>query len=448
MAISNTHFLQDLLIEHLDEAAVLHQQKLLQLRAQEATWAESQYDDQRLEAHLDALIVDAAQAEFILAQNAPDYDANELFVYVCFLLRINKIDTFIDLLDTIDLSDPENIENISLALIFEAGEEPISVFKALSFDEHPQYLSIFLPVFVYRNIDLNPRWFLPAEQLILLQQGLNIVALGKSKKQCAMDLLVKGLPNSTGDKRNLVISALYKSGNLDFLRHIQTSMTGKKIPYTSLALGCDKAFSQYCAQTNKSEFTAELITALGIFGLADNIPLLIWALNNEELAQTAAKAIYMISGTQLMEETFVEEQWDESELFDDEQAKFASGEAPKHPDDREYGETVTQLTLDPIVWEQWWQKNKEKFTSGMRYRLGKPISVLTLIEAISSPNTTNNLRTICLDELEIRYGLQCFVQLESPFNQQVFYLQQLLNWGRENNKHFNAGAWYFNGNQV
>jgi len=445
MAISATHFLQDLLDEHFDEASVLHEQKTLQLSTQEVTWAELKSEDQRFEAHLDALVVDAIDAEAYLASKVEDFDCNELFVYVSFLIRMDKLDTFILLLGQVDLSDCEKSEKISLALIFDVQEHWLNRFLQFDFEKQSLYLPIFVPVFVFRNIELKSEWFVHNQTLTLAEQPLNILALGKSKNQVVSNILAKRVAILDEDSRKLGITALYKLGHGNY---IQDHFVKSEVPFATLALGCDHSFELYCKNSGSEGYNAELVQALGIIGASENIPLLITLMSNEELAHEAAEAIYIISGIRLTEEVFIAEEWDEAELFDDEIEKFKAGEAPAHPDGRAYGETIEQMIVDPLIWAQWWQQSKDGYSQGLRYRLGKLFSPAALIDVISTPTITNNIRTMCLDELEIRYGLQCFVHLESSFTQQRYYLKQLTEWAVANDHRYVAGAWYFNGKQM
>lgn len=448
MAISETQFLHDLFDEHIDEASALHQQKILQLRTQEITWAEIHDDDQRFAAHVDALVIDAADADPYLAKKAGDFDRDELFVYVSFLIRADKFDRFLNLLEEIDLDDPDIVENLSLALVFDIQQQWIHKLQELDFKAHPHYLPVFLAAFVFRNSALNPEWFLNTQHLTLSEQPVNIEVLGKSKSQVASDILAKQLPTMEGDIRKLCISALYKLGHENILDYIKKHVPENELPFSVLTLGSDGSFAQYCRNIPIANYNQELVEAIGIIGLSENIPLLITLLEDEELAQKAAEAIYIISGTKFTTEVFIAEEWEETELFDYEKAKFEAAEAPTHADGRPYGETVELISIDSKDWAQWWQHNNDKFNSGLRYRFGRPVSPLALIDVISSANVTNNIRSLCLDELEIRYGLQCFVHLESSFIQQDYYLKQLAKWGKTNDHKFRAGAWYFNAKQM
>ncbi|NQY36015.1 MAG: hypothetical protein HRT37_13795 [Alteromonadaceae bacterium] len=448
MAISATHFLQDLVDEHFDEASVLHEQKTLQLEAQEITWTECQTDEQRFDAHLDALVVDAADAEPYLVSKIEEFDCNELFVYVSFLIRIDNLDTFMQLLKQVDLTDWEKVEKISLALIFDVQKTWLYSFQQLDFESLPHYLPIFVPIFVFRNVELKPEWFLRNQYLTLTEQPLNVLALGKSKSQVATDILAKKISTLDEVTRKLGIAALYKLGHGNILAYIKDHIVKDEVPFATLALGCDHSFEQYCKITGTQGYNAELVQALGIIGLTENIPLLITLLGNDELAQEAAEAIYIISGIRLTEEIFLAEEWDEAELFEDELEKFEAGEVPEHPDGRPFGETIEQIIVDPKIWAKWWLQSKDGFSEGRRYRFGKLLSPASLIEVISTPTITNNIRAMCLDELEIRYGLQCFIHFESTFAQQSHYLNQLTEWAVNNDHKFVAGVWYFNGKQI
>jgi len=83
MATSIRAFNIELYQEHLEEASFLYEQRLGLLNDPELTWKDLDEFEQRLEAHIDALVVGQDLAMEVCKTQAVEGDFGELFAAVC-----------------------------------------------------------------------------------------------------------------------------------------------------------------------------------------------------------------------------------------------------------------------------------------------------------------------------------------------------------------------------
>src|SRR5262249_18458618 len=131
--------------------------------------------------------------------------------------------------------------------------------------------------------------------------------------------------------------------------------------------------------------TTETLTALGILGDLGAVRLLVDKLGDNTLGAAAATALQLITGAELREEVFVPQPVEEDEMFDDEQQVYEeTGETPRRVDNRPFGVNVERASQNPDHWREWLQAHRSQFDPALRYRLGKPFSLATLVDTLVS----------------------------------------------------------------
>ncbi len=106
MAISTRAFRVELYQEHLEEAAFLYEQRLALLRDPQISWREIGSFEDRLEAHVDGLVVGEELALEVCRTRAKEGEPGELFPIVSVLCRQRRADLMSELLAGIDFKDP------------------------------------------------------------------------------------------------------------------------------------------------------------------------------------------------------------------------------------------------------------------------------------------------------------------------------------------------------
>ena len=131
-------------------------------------------------------------------------------------------------------------------------------------------------------------------------------------------------------------------------------------------------------------------------------------------------------------------------MFEEELEKLKKGE-PLYPEGEEPGMTLTRLSQKPEEWQSWWEENKARFDSKIRYRNGKPYSPACLLENLEHEKSPRQVRQLAYEELVIRYDI------DFPFETDMFVFEQkqaiakYTEWAKENGSRFQPGKWYFAG---
>jgi hypothetical protein len=172
---------------------------------------------------------------------------------------------------------------------------------------------------------------------------------------------------------------------------------------------------------------------------------LLFNLAHNELAESAAMSLNLITGAEIYEEVFIPEEIDEDELFEEELEKFKQGQVPTRPDGQPFGITITRLSQKPEDWQKWWAENKSRFDPGIRYRNGKPYSPACLLENLESEKSPRQVRQLAYEELVIRYGIDFPFETDMFVAQQKQALAKYAEWIKANSSRFKEGAWYFAG---
>jgi len=71
------------------------------------------------------------------------------------------------------------------------------------------------------------------------------------------------------------------------------------------------------------------------------------------------------------------------------------------PDEVPTTELTTDLTLDPVVWQAFWEHNADRFAPGTRLRFGKPYCAKASLAELAAEGTARRDREACLMELAL-----------------------------------------------
>jgi hypothetical protein len=112
----------DLYREHLEEASFLYDQRLHLLTDPELPWTALHDFEQRLEAHIDALVVGGELALRICRERADEGDAGELFAAVCVYCRQAQPRLLSEVLQHPEAHAPERARALAEALKHELPE--------------------------------------------------------------------------------------------------------------------------------------------------------------------------------------------------------------------------------------------------------------------------------------------------------------------------------------
>src|SRR5215472_6938612 len=105
--------------EHLEEASFLYQQRVALYHNPSVTWLNVGEFEERLDAHIDGLVVGDKLALGVCKTRASEGDFGELFAAICVFCRQNERDLVLAALDQLDPADAEKAAAIGDAFKYE-----------------------------------------------------------------------------------------------------------------------------------------------------------------------------------------------------------------------------------------------------------------------------------------------------------------------------------------
>ena len=206
--------------------------------------------------------------------------------------------------------------------------------------------------------------------------------------------------------------------------------------------GAEVSFLLQLAETGPA--TPEMLMALGLLGDMSALPILVDRLGREELSESAAHALELVTGAGIVENIFVPDPTDKKELFKDELEKLEQGESPYLPGE-EPGVTVTRISQNPDSWRGWLDENRQRFVPGIRYRNGRPCSPRCLVDNMKSETLPRLLRQFAHEEAVIRYDKDFPFETDRSARFQKRAIEKYEDWAKTQDKSYYAGHWYFAG---
>ena len=384
----------------------------------------------------------------VCKQQATEGDFGELHAAIRVFCRQNRLDLILETLEAIDLDDVENLQAIGNALNYELPSAWHKDFIKFLQDNHPKLTLILPKLFGSCRIHDSSAELLQALQNGAPEESLATItwALGRLREEKAKALLFNnGLQHSNESVRAETALALLRLGELQAVQHCLNQANTASWPFIALGLGGTRtAISNLQNIANSERVNSDCLVALGLLGDISSIDLLLQHLSNTDLVEAASQALWLITEADLFEETFIPEEIDEDELFEEELEKLKKGE-PLYPPGEEPGITITRISQNSEDWQQWWAANKSRFKPRLRYRNGKLYSPSCLLETLQSEKSPRQIRQLAYEEMVIRYNV------DFPFETDMFVAQhrkalaKYTEWIKANENKFKPGKWYFAG---
>jgi uncharacterized protein (TIGR02270 family) len=446
MAATYTAFLRDLYEEHLDEASFLYLQRQQLLTAPEPAWLEVEDFEERLEAHLDALVVGGDLATETCQARVAAGDAGDLFAGVSTFCRRVQAPLLAGVFKTLDYEDRDKSTALTDALKYELADEWIeSCVRALG-SSHPSLVSILAVAMGYRRMPIADalsnalRTAAPAAVPGLLW------SLGRVGGVAAAPLVrpfIRAADTATAS------AALHSGLRLQDREVFRDVLSAPEAGVPALALGLAggrRAVPQLLAALRNPGQHGEIISALGLLGDLSAVRPLVELLSVDPVGGAAADALHVITGAPLFEDTILPDLATEEELFPEELADFRGrGQAPRRPDGRPFGPVVLRLSRDSAVWREWLATNASRFVAERRYRSGTPYAPGVLLECLRSASFPKSYRAWIGEELLIRYGLDIRFEADLPVRQQRRVLAEAEGAPMKAAAGVEPGRWYFAG---
>lgn len=404
MNLSPRSFKIGLYEEHLDELAFLHGQAAA-LRADPLHgWQRPASFEDRLEAHLDALVIGGALALEVALGQAEGAEPDQLFAITALCCRRTEATVLAPLLKGA-AAEPAAAAAIGHAILLEWPPAwQATAQRALAQGEGPL-----------------AAWFAGAAACRGWPMADALAtALQRTAPAGAAALLAwAGLVPGDAPALLPAVQALYEAPEIA-LRHAalraglrlhdpvardRALREPHAVPLLPLAAPRSAA-PRLLERLRGADTEPAVVRALGQLGELSAVRALTALLIAEPVAAEAARALHLITGGEPRETVLVPETVNEDELSEKELAAWRSkGEAPRRADGEPFGDRVDRISQDPAVWGQWLVDNGARFQAGQRYRLGQPCTPEAMLRSLAAPALPPAGREDLADELLTRHGI-------------------------------------------
>jgi uncharacterized protein (TIGR02270 family) len=449
MATSPRAFKIGLYREHLEDSGFLYEQRLQLLHDPQVAWRDVGSFEDRLEAHIDALLIGEDLALEVCRKRAKEAEAGELFAIIGVFCRQRKADYLSEILAGLDFDDPQKVRAVGDALKHELPEEWTSYCERALPQCREGLARVLATVAGHRRLPLESQVSLALSAAPTGALSALLWARGRLARTADQNDLLRCLRHDNIAIKAAALLALLRLGVSEPLARCHAIVREETWPLTALGLGGSRAESQVLADVARSSrATPEGMLALGLLGELSAVRVLHDCLAKPDLAPSAAGALDLITGAKLYEDVFVPEEIVEDELFDKElRAWKEHGQAPTHPDGRPLGTVENKLTQDPEKWRAWLSAHSKQFDANHRYRNGKLYSPGTLLENLADDRSSYQLRQLAAEEIAIRYGCDVPFEADMPVARQLGALRDIESWINAHTG-FQPGGWYFSGRPI
>lgn len=447
MSITYTQFLVELYEDHIDEASAFFEQRIASIAVDVHEWMSAADDEERLEAHIDALVVGGEKALEIAKEAALEGEPGPIYVLVNLYCRYQQLDTLLDFLNNVDLAEVAVRQSVMFALLDQFPEVwTDQVCGLLSASEKAlDIFSLFTPALLKKGQFPAGVALEPILGHALVDPVPLIQAAGVSRDKACRNVLANFIIQGDSERKQSALVAMLRLGFHQIVGYTLHNVPAGERPIQALVTGAPLSVFNEQASQSPEIWSEDNLFQLMVGGVAEYIPQLIGILANEALAPMAANALFVITGTRLTASSFIEETWEEDELFADELLAFKEGKVPQRSDGKPYGEEIEELSLDQQHWLSWWQENYTRFVSGKRYRLGRMISPVSLVQSLAHPYLNASMRNVSYHELVIRYNANGHFLVSDFVNVQQQSLRSLYQWAEQVESQYSPGDWYFSG---
>jgi hypothetical protein len=436
--------------EHLEEASFLYEQVKALIRDPEIPWTGLADFQERLEAHIDALIVGEGLAMTVCQKRALEGDAGELFAAVCVVCRQAKASVLADLLSSVDLDDRKRVAAITDALKQELPAEWTDFCLRAIEHGDARLVPILARAAGYRR--------LPADAALLLRldvaENALIPAVLWSIGRIRAGAAIAAVRTFVDSEDPAIVTAALRTalrlGDDFVVSRLMSSAREAQADRVALGLaGGDRMALPLVEALEDATPVDDTVMALALLGDPSAVRPLAGLLMRPETAGMAADALQVITGASLFETVLVAEELSEDEMLPHELAAFReTGELPRRPDGQPFGVRVRRVSRDPAVWADWLKANARRFTRGYRYRFGEPCTPRVLLDCLSSETFPNSFRPWLAEELLIRYGIDLPFEADMRVGEQSRVLAAAAARIEAASARFEPGRWYFAGQLI
>jgi uncharacterized protein (TIGR02270 family) len=441
MALSPTAFAAGLYQEHLEEISFLYEYRKSLLDDHQIKWTDIGDAENRLEAHLDALIVGGQPALETCLKKARDGDFGECYGVLRLFCRQNELELVKRIIAGIPAEDGDMATAAGDALKIDMPKGWAGDLVDFMKEDPLARSAIVVRAFGFRRVSPPGGWPDLIEADSTLMNADLIWALGRARER-AMRSLVQPLlghpdPAISSDAA-LTMLRIGESDTLNICLSLDKDMTWSLIP---LGLG---GGPQHLSQLQEVPATPDAMLGMGLLGHIGGVNALLKALDNEQLKAFAAMALQTITGADLLETVLIPEAVDEEDLSTEVLKELKRGNPP-HSSAERPGVTVTRLSQSGDQWRQWWATHHVAFRADTRYRNGRASSPSVLVDLLAAEDSPRLIRQMAYEELVVRYDADFSFETDMPVSDQLQAITEYRKWADGQKGRFKDGKWYFSG---
>jgi hypothetical protein len=430
--------------EHLEDASFLYEQRNALMSDGKTPWVRLQDFEERLEAQIDALVIGGELALEVCHRQAVDGDAGELYAAVSVFCRNNVPSLLAEVWRSIDFAARDKVRAVTDALKLELPDNWRAACEQALERGDERLVPIISVVCASRRMLVGQLLMTRLASRPELAQPQTISAIPRtSTAGAAARVLFAYCSHADARVRACALKSLLYFGDRGVLRGFYLAAQSEDWPHLALGLGADRSAAtvlRLCAEAGYA--SEDTLLAIGLLGDVSAVRVLRTYLSNEDLAQTAAWALYWITGAPLYEGAFVPEPVDELELLDAELVAWKErGELPRRIDGKPFGHVLQRITCDDVQWQDWLQSNAARFDSQFRYRRGQLYSPSVVLQCVLDESTPGYLRQLGYDELVIRFGCPVAFESDWPVGEQRTALQAIARWVSTLQADSDVGGW-------
>ena len=444
MAFSPRQFNIELYLEHLEEASSLYEQRLGLRDDPELSWRDLAEYENRIEAHIDALVVGDQLALDICRQRASEGDEGECYAAVKVFCRQGKGEFVAEVWGRMSSDTSEFLRAILDAFIEERLEGWSESLEVAFEGQHLFLYEVVATLFGYER-------YHPGEQAVLKalssapEQALPslVWALGRIGGDAAAEQLKNLQSHPIKAVRQHAIIALLRLRDPNVLSYCLGSVKDAECMLPLALAGRREVLNEALQHARqKEEYTEQALLVLGLLGDVSAVYLLYSYLDDEMFSETAAYSLQLITGAGLYEDVFVEEEVSEDELFEDEIKTYRETQKlPEKAPGQAYGEWVRRLSHNPHHWQKWLNEHQSQFKPAYRYRLGSLYSPVALYESLRSETIPFNIRRWLIEELNIQYHAEFKIEADMLVCHQDRVLSEIKRWAYDHQDRLPLGLW-------
>ncbi len=421
--------------EHFEEISAVYEQMLYLKEQDLIPWPDFMRRDRLLEAHVDGLGLGGADVFALCRDKVVNGDAGECYGAVRVLVRTKATRELQQAAGQLDLTDTPRLDSVVRAFMHETPDRDMENIVRDFFERKGVFTHLAVRISGHHRLDVAENLYdiIRADKTGNAERIDAINAIGRVKPDWGAEWLVRFLSSGDIPLRNSALSTLVRLGDPGVLGLCFQNVPAGQWPGYEAGLTGNARLLQDLSTA--AEPGPDQILAAGMTGDLSAVPVLMSCLEHEILSEPAAFSLNLITAAGLTEEIFVPEEIDEEFMTDKEIRLLAQGIRP--------GKTVTRISRNPAVWSSWWKQEHSRFHTGIRYRLGQPISPWCLHHILASENHPAALRNMAADELAVRYGLDTAFDPWMSVKAQRSVIRSLHDRIERNIGRFREGVLYF-----